>query len=173
MFQLCVKKMTVIGREGGSCSGEANMFNGSCGLSNVNRLSIFTSLLTLLFSSGTLAQEVKVTCDGRDIVLDKETSLLDIEVVNNTLLTPDKTFRDIAFTADGDLVRFKVVSPAYIEGWAIDLNTLMAASRLSVVDKPEVPAVKQRYNCRKSDEAAPPEKLPKQPVGKRPRKRGF
>ena len=136
-------------------------------------LSFVAIMICLGISSVSASDKLKVTCDSRDLVLDPETKLLDIEVVNNTLLTPDKTFRGIPFTEIDDLVRFRVVGEFYTEGWALDKSTLMAASSLTVTNKPNVAAVNRSYTCVETAPALPPEKLPKRPVGKRPRKRGF
>ena len=61
----------------------------------------------------------------------------------------------------------------YIEGWAIDENSLMAFSRLDFVKDDGLDPIKKRYACVQTPETALPEKLPRQKVGKRPRKRGF
>jgi hypothetical protein len=98
---------------------------------------------------------------------------LELEVVNNTLLTPDKTYRDIPYTEDQSLVRFRVVGEFYTEGWALDRESMIAASSLTMPKKPEIASVNRRYQCSETVAPEPPEKLPKQKVGKRPRKRGF
>ena len=142
-------------------------------LCNVTFLSILGIMIFNGASYVSAADKLKVTCDGRDLALDPDTKLLDIEVVNNTLLTPDETFRGIPFTEIDDLVRFRVVGEFYTEGWALDKSTLMAASSLTVTNKPNIAAVNRSYNCIETAPPEPPEKLPKRPVGKRPRKRGF
>jgi hypothetical protein len=139
--------------------------------------STLLSIVCILIFNGaadvSAADKLKITCDSRDLVLDPDTKLLDIEVVNNTLLTPDKTFRDIPFTELDDLVRFRVVGEFYTEGWALNKSTLLAASSLTVTNKPNIDAVNRSYTCIETAPPKPPEKLPKRPVGKRPRKRGF
>ena len=127
----------------------------------------------LLASHWVSAEKIELTCDGRDLILDTDTRLLELEVVNNTLLTPDKTYRDIPYTEDQSLVRFRVVGEFYTEGWALDRESMMAASSLTMPKKPEIESVNRRYKCSETVAPEPPEKLPKQKVGKRPRKRGF
>ncbi len=130
-------------------------------------------LTSLMLSSSVIAEIVALTCDGRDLILDSETGLLEVEVVNNTLLTRDKTYRDIPYTQEGPLVRFSVASEIYTEGWALDRETLVAASSLSMLKRPGLAPVNKRYICAETEPPEPPEKLAKQKVGKRPRKRGF
>ena len=127
----------------------------------------------LLASHWASAEKIQLTCDGRDLILDTDTRLLELEVVNNTLLTPDKTYRDIPYTEDQSLVRFRVVGEFYTEGWALDRESMIAASSLTMPKKPEIESVNRRYQCSETVAPEPPEKLPKQKVGKRPRKRGF
>ena len=72
-----------------------------------------------------------------------------------------------------DIIKFRVMTEYYIEGWAIDETSLIAFSRLDFVQDEGLDPVKKRYACVRTPEKAAPEKLPRQKVGKRPRKRGF
>ncbi|RPG92399.1 MAG: hypothetical protein CBD08_002370 [Cellvibrionales bacterium TMED148] len=133
----------------------------------------YSCSIMIFFSGATFAEKLELTCDDRDLVIDPDTSLLEIEAPNNTLLTPDKTFRDISYQKQDEIIKFRVMTEYYIEGWAIDETSLMAYSRLDFVQDEGLDPVKKRYACVQTPEKALPDKLPRQKVGKRPRKRGF
>ena len=129
--------------------------------------------ILIFFSGATFGGKLELTCDDRDLVIYADTSLLEIEAPNNTLLTPDKTFRAIAYQKQDEIIQFRIMTEHYIEGWAIDENSLMAFSRLDFIKDDGLDPIKKRYACVQTPETALPEKLPRQKVGKRPRKRGF
>ena len=129
--------------------------------------------ILIFFSGATFGEKLELTCNDRDLVIDSDTSLLEIEAPNNTLLTPDKTFRGISYQKQDEIIQFSIMTEHYTEGWAIDENSLMAFSRLNFVKDDGLGPIKTRYACVQTPEKALPEKLPRQKVGKRPRKRGF
>ena len=126
-----------------------------------------------LFTSITVADKLELTCEDRSLTVDPETGFLEIEAPNNTLLTPDKTFRGIAYEKQDDIIKFRIITEFYTEGWAIDEASLMAFSRLDFIQDDGLDPIKKRYACIVTPETPMPEKLPRQKVGKRPRKRGF
>ena len=119
------------------------------------------------------AGKLELTCDTRDLLIDTEAGLLEIEAPNNTLLTPDKTFRGVKYKEADSFIRFRLMTDYYTEGWAIDPESLMAYSILTFLDNDGLDPIKKRYTCIETPPPPEPEKLPRQKVGKRPRKRGF
>ena len=129
--------------------------------------------LTIIPAGMVFAEKLELTCDTRDLLIDTELGLLEIEAPNNTLLTPDKTFRGIEYREADLLIRFRLLTDYYTEGWALDPKSLMAYSVLTFLDNEGVDPIRKRYNCVETPPGDEPEKLPRQKVGKRPRKRGF
>ena len=133
----------------------------------------YCCLVLALFTGVSVADKLELTCEDRDLIVDSKTGFLEIEAPNNTLLTPDKTFRGIAYEKQDDIIKFRIITEFYTEGWAIDEASLMAFSRLDFIQDDELDPIKKRYACVETPETPMPEKLPRQKVGKRPRKRGF
>ena len=133
----------------------------------------YCCLVLALLASIAVADKLELTCEDRNLIVDSKTGFLEIEAPNNTLLTPDKTFRGIAYEKQEDIIKFRIITEFYTEGWAIDEASLMAFSRLDFIQDDELDPIKKRYACIETPEKAMPEKLPRQKVGKRPRKRGF
>ena len=133
----------------------------------------YCCLVLALLTSIAVADKLELTCEDRNLIVDSKTGFLEIEAPNNTLLTPDKTFRGIAYEKQDDIIKFRIITEFYTEGWAIDEASLMAFSRLDFIQDDELDPIKKRYACIETPEKVMPEKLPRQKVGKRPRKRGF
>ena len=133
----------------------------------------YCCLVLALFTGVAVADKLELTCEDRDLIVDSKTGFLEIEAPNNTLLTPDKTFRGIAYEKQDDIIKFRIITEFYTEGWAIDEASLMAFSRLDFIQDDELDPIKKRYACIETPETPMPEKLPRQKVGKRPGKRGF
>ena len=70
------------------------------------------ALLTSITSIA-VADKLELTCDDRNLIVDSENGFLEIEAPNNTLLTPDKTFRGIAYEKQDDVIKFKQTPSKY------------------------------------------------------------
>jgi hypothetical protein len=118
----------------------------------VKKLRLLLSFFLWVSANSALAHEGGIgfiKCEEREILLDTDTGRLDI-----TAFRTGEWTRGVKFENGVERIRFQVVTTNYIEGWAIDRETLMAVSHLQVFGKPDmepVPPVVGRTQCEKED----------------------